>query len=101
LLLTEKLQSHDAAGRASNDRVVTGVVIQKLCLKLPLVGMQCYVWTLSGLRENLKIILTFLFRAAASEMWKLNKGTVSSIGEGAEYQEGHVLYQVTSICGQK
>lgn len=73
VLLTEKMQSHDAAGRASNDRVVTGVMIQKLCLKLPLVGMQCYIWTLSGLRENLIIILTFLFRAAASEMWKLNK----------------------------
>lgn len=69
VLLTEKMQSHevvplmrpeshDAAGRASNDSVVTGVMIQKPCLKLTLVGMQYYIWTLSGLRENLKIILT-------------------------------------------
>jgi len=69
VLLTEKMQSHevvplmrleshDDAGRASNGRVVTGVIIQKPCLKLPLVGIKYYIWTLRGLRENLKSILT-------------------------------------------
>ena len=60
-----RLESHDAAGRASNDRVVTGVMIQKPCLKLPLVGMHYYIWTLSGLRENLKIILTIFVQSCS------------------------------------
>jgi len=76
VLLTEKMQnlevvplmrleSHDATGRASNDRVVTGVMIQKPCLKLPLVDMQYYFWTLSGPRENLKIILTIFVQCCS------------------------------------
>jgi hypothetical protein len=60
-----RLERHDAAGRASNDRVVTGVMIQKPCLKLPRVGIQYYIWTLSGLRQNLKIILTIFVQSCS------------------------------------
>ena len=60
-----RLESHDAAGRASNDRVVTGVIIRKPCLKLPLMGMQYYIWTLSGLRENLKIMLAIFVQSCS------------------------------------
>jgi hypothetical protein len=35
-----RLESEDAVGRASNDWVVTGIMIRKPCLKLPLTGTQ-------------------------------------------------------------
>ena len=35
-----RLESRDAVGRASNDWGVTGIIIRKPCLKLPLMGTQ-------------------------------------------------------------
>jgi len=42
-------------------------------------GTQYYIWKLSDLRESLKTFSLFLFRAAASEMWKLNEGAVVAV----------------------
>lgn len=87
-LLAEKIQGCEAvplvrlesqdAGRASNDWVVTGVMIQKSCLKLPLTGMLYYLWKLSYLKEKLETSSLFIFGAQTSETWKLYEWTVSS-----------------------
>jgi len=50
-----------------------------LCSQCILQGTQYYIWKLSDLRESLKTFSLFLFRAAASEMWKLNEGAVIAV----------------------
>jgi len=73
-----RLESQYAAGRASHDWVVTGVMIRKKCLKLPLTGTHYYIWKLNYLRENLETSSLFLFETATSETWKIHEWTVSS-----------------------
>ena len=72
------LESQYAAGRASNDWVVTVVIIGTPCLGLPLTGWQHRFWKLCYLKENLEASSLFIFEAATNKTWKLHEWTVSS-----------------------
>jgi len=51
-----------AARRASNDWAVTGIMIRKPCLRLPLTDRQYYTWKLSYLKESLEKSSLFYMR---------------------------------------
>ncbi|KAJ3661532.1 hypothetical protein Zmor_005925 [Zophobas morio] len=59
--------------------VIAGVVVSKSSVRTSQKGNQFLIWTLSDLKDDIKLVSVFLFGNAYKELWKTASGTVVGI----------------------
>ncbi|XP_066254517.1 protein MCM10 homolog [Euwallacea similis] len=61
------------------DWVICGVIVSKSPPKTSQKGTQYSIWTLSDLKDDIKIVSLFLFKGAHSDLWKTHVGSVVGV----------------------